>query len=97
MIVGGRCYPAFCCTRSISLNLPRELVTVPWIESGAFKVTWNIRIDALTAVMLVVVNVVSCVVHLYSVTYMSDDAHRARFMSYLSLFTFAMLTSGDSR
>ena len=74
------------------LNLARETVSLPWIESGNFKVTWNIRIDALTAVMLVVINVVSCVVHLYSVTYMHDDAHRARFMSYLSLFTFAMLT-----
>ncbi len=80
------------------LDLPRTLMTMPWIESGAFNVSWNIRIDALTAVMLVVVNVVSCVVHLYSVSYMHDDTHRARFMSYLSLFTFAMLTlvTGDN-
>lgn len=74
------------------LGLARDIVSLPWIESGSFNVSWNIRIDALTAVMLVVVNVVSCVVHLYSLTYMHDDPHRARFMSYLSLFTFAMLT-----
>jgi NADH-quinone oxidoreductase subunit L len=74
------------------LHLPRDMVSLPWIQSGEFNVNWSIYIDSLTAVMLVVINVVSAVVHLYSVTYMHDDPHRARFMSYLSLFTFAMLT-----
>src|SRR6266550_3705263 len=63
----------------------------PWIVSGNFAVDWALRIDSLTAVMLVVVAGVSSLVHLYSVGYMHDDPHRPRFFSYLSLFTFAML------
>ncbi|WP_339713706.1 NADH-quinone oxidoreductase subunit L [uncultured Sneathiella sp.] len=66
-----------------------ELMT--WINSGDFDVSWALRIDSLTAVMLVVVNTVSAVVHVYSIGYMSHDPHKPRFMSYLSLFTFAML------
>jgi NADH-quinone oxidoreductase subunit L len=62
-----------------------------WIDSGAFEVAWALRIDQLTAVMLVVVNLVSAIVHIYSIGYMSHDPHVPRFMSYLSLFTFAML------
>ena len=62
-----------------------------WIDSGAFEVAWAIRVDQLTAVMLVVVNVVSALVHIYSVGYMAHDPHIPRFMSFLSLFTFAML------
>ncbi|TNE38484.1 MAG: NADH-quinone oxidoreductase subunit L [Alphaproteobacteria bacterium] len=62
-----------------------------WINSGDFDVSWSLRIDSLTAVMLVVVNTVSAVVHVYSIGYMSHDPHKSRFMSYLSLFTFAML------
>lgn len=62
-----------------------------WIVSGDFSVNWAFKIDTLTAVMLVVVNTVSCLVHLYSVGYMSHDPHKPRFMAYLSLFTFAML------
>ncbi len=62
-----------------------------WIVSGDFNVNWAFQIDTLTAVMLVVVNTVSCLVHIYSVGYMSHDPHISRFMSYLSLFTFAML------
>src|SRR6201996_6225685 len=63
----------------------------PWIHSGAFAADWTIRVDALTAVMLVVVTGVSSLVHLYSIGYMAEDDSRARFFSYLSLFTFAML------
>ena len=63
-----------------------------WISSGNFSVNWSINIDPLTSVMLVVVNLVSSIIHLYSIGYMSHDPHKARFMSYLSLFTFAMLT-----
>jgi NADH-quinone oxidoreductase subunit L len=64
---------------------------LPWIHSGAFAVDWTVRIDTITAVMLVVVTVVSSLVHLYSIGYMHEDPHRPRFFSYLSLFTFAML------
>ncbi len=62
-----------------------------WISSGDFTVDWAFRLDTLTAVMLVVVNSVSALVHLYSIGYMSHDEHRSRFFAYLSLFTFAML------
>ncbi len=62
-----------------------------WISSGDFTANWVLRVDALTAVMLVVVTWVSSVVHVYSVGYMSHDEHRQRFMAYLSLFTFFML------
>lgn len=63
----------------------------PWIHSGAFAADWTIRVDSLTAVMLVVVTGVSSLVHLYSIGYMAEDDSRPRFFSYLSLFTFAML------
>jgi len=63
----------------------------PWIISGELKIDWGLRIDTLTAVMLVVVTTISGFVHLYSIGYMEEDPHRPRFFSYLSLFTFAML------
>ncbi|MDB5571636.1 MAG: proton-translocating NADH-quinone oxidoreductase, chain [Hyphomicrobiales bacterium] len=70
-------------------------LTVPviaeWIVSGGVRVDWALRIDTLTVVMLVVVNTVSFLVHLYSIGYMHEDPHRSRFFAYLSLFTFAML------
>src|ERR1700685_4540896 len=62
-----------------------------WFTSGKLAVGWAFRIDTLTVVMLVVVNTVSFLVHLYSVGYMADDPHKQRFFAYLSLFTFAML------
>jgi NADH-quinone oxidoreductase subunit L len=62
-----------------------------WMVSGDLVVDWAFRIDTLTAVMLVVVNSVSALVHLYSIGYMHEDPHRPRFFAYLSLFTFAML------
>ena len=62
-----------------------------WIESGGFDARWALRFDTLTAVMLIVVTSVSSCVHIYSVGYMHHDKARARFMAYLSLFTFAML------
>jgi len=64
---------------------------VRWISSGGFDAKWSLRFDTLTAVMLIVVTGVSSMVHIYSIGYMSHDNARARFMSYLSLFTFAML------
>jgi NADH-quinone oxidoreductase subunit L len=72
----------------------REAFTVPvltWIHSGSMEADWALRIDTLTVVMLVVVTTVSALVHIYSIGYMAHDAHRPRFMAYLSLFTFAML------
>ena len=62
-----------------------------WISSGHFAVEWSLRFDRLSSVMLVVVNTVSALVHIYSIGYMSHDNHRSRFFAYLSLFTFAML------
>ena len=70
---------------------PTHVELLTWITSGDFSVNWALQIDQLTAIMLIVVNTVSCLVHWYSIGYMSHDPHRARFFSYLSLFTFAML------
>ena len=69
-----------------------------WIDNGLLIVDWTFYIDNLTATMLVVVNGVSFLVHLYSSDYMGNDPHVARFMSYLSLFTFFMiiLVTGDN-
>ncbi len=64
---------------------------MPWIQSGDFAASWTLRVDTITAVMLVVVTGVSSLVHLYSIGYMHEDSSRSRFFSYLSLFTFAML------
>jgi NADH-quinone oxidoreductase subunit L len=64
---------------------------IEWISSGSLKVDWSINIDPLSSIMLVVVTSVSSIVHLYSIGYMSHDPNKPRFMSYLSLFTFAML------
>src|SRR5262245_3636069 len=71
-----------------------ETVHIPvlrWVASGQLDVSWSLRIDTLTGVMLVVVNTVSFLVHLYSIGYMHEDDSRPRFFAYLSLFTFAML------
>ena len=68
-----------------------RIALFPWIESGDLQVAWSLRVDTLTAVMLVVVNTVSSLVHLYSIGYMDEDPNRPRFFAYLSLFTFAML------
>jgi NADH-quinone oxidoreductase subunit L len=70
---------------------PFKVAIAPWISSGALQVDWALRVDTLTAVMLVVVNSVSALVHLYSIGYMHEDPSRPRFFGYLSLFTFAML------
>src|SRR5207302_2893273 len=68
-----------------------RVVLAPFIVSGDLHVEWALRIDTLTAVMLVVVTTISAFVHLYSIGYMAEDPHQPRFFSYLSLFTFAML------
>ena len=64
---------------------------ISWISSGTFSASWSLKLDSLTAVMLVVVTSVSALVHVYSTGYMSEDKSIARFMAYLSLFTFFML------
>ena len=79
-------------SKVISAGYENNLIIATWINSGSLNVNWSINIDALSSVMLVVVTLVSSLVHIYSVGYMSNDPHKARFMSYLSLFTFAMLT-----
>src|ERR1700680_666868 len=68
-----------------------RIALFPWISSGDLQVAWSLRVDTLTAVMLVVVNTISSLVHLYSIGYMDEDPYRPRFFSYLSLFPFAML------
>ncbi len=62
-----------------------------WIHSGDMRIDWALRVDSLTAVMLVVITSVSALVHLYSWGYMEEDPDQPRFFAYLSLFTFAML------
>ncbi|MGB3389573.1 MAG: proton-conducting transporter membrane subunit, partial [Pseudaminobacter sp.] len=71
-----------------------EVFSIPvlrFLDSGGMQADWALRIDTLTVVMLVVVNTVSALVHIYSIGYMHHDPHRPRFFAYLSLFTFAML------
>lgn len=68
-----------------------KIMVMRWVQSGSFDAEWAFRVDTLTAVMFVVVNTVSCLVHIYSIGYMHHDPNRPRFFAYLSLFTFAML------
>ena len=70
---------------------PYTTVLANWVTIGSFSVDWALRIDQLTVVMMCVINIVSTCVHVYSVGYMSHDDHQSRFMTYLNLFTFAML------
>jgi NADH-quinone oxidoreductase subunit L len=80
---------------TVALGAPHEgpikVEIMRWIQSGGIDVSWSLRIDTLTSVMLIVVNTVSTLVHVYSIGYMHHDPHRPRFFAYLSLFTFAML------
>ena len=62
-----------------------------WMQSGELAFDWALRVDTLTAIMLVVITTVSALVHLYSWGYMDEDPDQPRFFAYLSLFTFAML------
>jgi NADH-quinone oxidoreductase subunit L len=93
--------PTFLCSLSLTLSIiilfqaiSGESYTVHlgnWINSGNLNISWVLRLDMLSAVMLFVVMLVSTLVHIYSIGYMGHDPHQARFFSYLSLFTFAML------
>lgn len=70
---------------------PRTVTLFNWVTSGDFTFDWALRVDSLTAVMLIVVNTVSFVVHVYAIGYMHHDKSIPRFMAYLSFFTFCML------
>ena len=76
----------------ITQGYENNIVIASWINSGSLNVNWSIKVDAVSAVMLVVVTLISSLVHIYSIGYMAHDKHKPRFMAYLSLFTFAMLT-----
>ena len=69
----------------------QTLLLFTWIDVGTLEVSWALRFDTLTAVMVFAVSVVSAMVHVYSIGYMAHDPHIPRFMAYLSLFTFFML------
>jgi NADH-quinone oxidoreductase subunit L len=70
---------------------PRTVPLFAWVVSGDLSFAWSLKVDTLTAVMLLVVTTVSAVVHLYSIGYMHHDKSIPRFFAYLSLFTFFML------
>jgi len=91
-IVTGAIFSSIILLETIKTGKVYEYPILNWITSGSLKLHWSIYVDSLTAVMLVVVNSVSALVHIYSIGYMSHDPHKPRFMSYLSLFTFMMLS-----
>jgi len=91
-IVTGAILSSIILLETIKTGKVYEYPIFNWITSGSLKLHWSIYVDSLTAVMLVVVNSVSALVHIYSIGYMSHDPHKPRFMSYLSLFTFMMLS-----
>ncbi|MCC7281533.1 MAG: NADH-quinone oxidoreductase subunit L, partial [Acetobacteraceae bacterium] len=70
---------------------PTTVVLATWIDSGALEASWSVRYDTLSAVMVAMVTLISTLIHIYSIGYMAHDTSIPRFMSYLSLFTFAML------
>ena len=73
-------------------NYENNITIVSWITSGSLDVNWSIKIDPLSSVMLVVVTCVSFFVHVYSIGYMASEPYLSRFISYLSLFTFLILS-----
>jgi len=72
-------------------NSPVTLNLFRWIDSEWYNIIWGFQIDSLTTSMLIPVLIISSLVHLYSISYMSADPHNQRFFSYLSLFTFMMI------
>ena len=76
----------------VGLNsIPVSVKLFRWIDSESLNVLWSFNFDSLTVSMLIPVLIVSSLVHVYSIGYMSHDPHNQRFFSYLSLFTFMML------
>ena len=72
-------------------NTPVSITLFRWIDSESLNVEWSFYFDSLTVSMLIPVLIISCLVHIYSIGYMSHDPHNQRFFSYLSLFTFMMI------
>ena len=72
-------------------NIPVTIDVARWIDAEALNVMWSFKFDSLTVSMLLPVLIVSSLVHIYSISYMSHDPHNQRFFSYLSLFTFMMI------
>jgi len=72
-------------------NTPVTINLFRWIDSEWYNIIWGFQIDSLTASMLIPVLIISSLVHIYSISYMSNDPHNQRFFSYLSLFTFMMI------
>ena len=72
-------------------NIPVSIKLFRWIDSESLNVLWSFNFDSLTVSMLIPVLIVSSLVHVYSIGYMSHDPHNQRFFSYLSLFTFMMV------
>lgn len=70
---------------------PTRVTLATWIAVDGLHLDWSLRLDPLSALMLVVVNAISALVHLYAIGYMAEDPHRPRFFAFLSLFTFSML------
>jgi len=93
-LLGLACLLAWTTFTEVAWGSWHEAFTVqlaPFINVGKFQSAWSVRVDTLSAVMLIVVTTVSFLVHVYSWAYMADDPHKPRFFAYLSLFTFAML------
>ncbi|MAN45117.1 MAG: NADH-quinone oxidoreductase subunit L [Alphaproteobacteria bacterium] len=91
-VAGGEEHHASLVAMSTASELKQHIITLmPWIHVGEFQANWAIRVDTLSIVMMAVITGVSGLVHLYSWGYMSEEPHKARFFSYLSLFTFMML------
>ncbi len=92
-LVGVACLQAWALFFDVAVDgHARTISLFTWLSSGDFYADWAVRLDTLSAVMLVVVNSVSFLVHAYSIGYMHEDEGRPRFFAYLSLFTFAMLS-----
>ena len=72
-------------------NIPVSIELFKWIDSESLNISWSFNFDSLTVSMLIPVLIVSSLVHIYSIGYMSHDPHNQRFFSYLSLFTFMMI------
>ena len=79
-------------------NIPVSISLFKWVGSEWLNILWSFQFDSLTISMLIPVLIISSLVHIYSISYMSGDPHNQRFFSYLSLFTFMMiiLVTGDN-
>jgi NADH-quinone oxidoreductase subunit L len=72
----------------LNYDYSNNIIILEWINSGSLITNWSIKIDPLSSLMIVVVTLISALVHIYSIGYMSNDPHRSRFMAYLSLIIF---------